>query len=146
MLEERAVVVATLGRFCWVETQRRSTCDACAVSKGCGTAALAKLGGSRHTKVRALNDAAAEVGDTVVVGLNEQALLRASLAVYMAPLLFLLVFAMAGQHIVVGLPYQDLAVAGSGLVGFGLGLAWVRYFSHRVSADSRYQATVLRKL
>jgi len=41
MIEETASVVALEDDFAWVETQRKSTCGACAVNKGCGAATLA---------------------------------------------------------------------------------------------------------
>jgi sigma-E factor negative regulatory protein RseC len=41
MIEETARDVALEDDFAWVETQRKSTCGACVVNKGCGAATLA---------------------------------------------------------------------------------------------------------
>ena len=97
MIEETAQVVRVDGADVWVETRRRSTCSGCAAEKGCGTAALSKVLGNRRTLVRVLADMPLRVGDQVVIGIAEQALVRGSLAVYAVPLLLLLLGAVIGD-------------------------------------------------
>jgi len=99
VIEEHALVVALNAEGVWVETQRRSVCGSCAVNKGCGTATLAKVLGNKRSQVRALNpkSTSVTVGDEVIIGINEQALVRGSLAVYIVPLLALFVFGVLGQ-------------------------------------------------
>ena len=80
MLEETAQVVRVTADGIWVETRRQSTCSSCAAEKGCGTATLSKVLGNRRTLVRVLADMPLEVGDRVVIGIREQALVRGSLA------------------------------------------------------------------
>ena len=146
MIEETAQVVAAEGEFVWVETQRQNTCGGCAANKGCGTSALAKVLGNKLTRVRALNRGVAQVGDQVVIGIDEQALVRGSLAIYMVPLAGLLLGAVVGA-----LMSTRLLVAGEGLtiglgvVGLLLGLGWVRGFTGRIHNDSRYQPVVIRR-
>lgn len=146
MIEENAQVVAAEGEFVWVETRRQSTCGGCAANKGCGTSALAKVLGNKLTRVRALNQGVAQVGDQVVIGIDEQALVRGSLAIYLMPLAGLLLGAVVGA-----LLSTRLLVAGEGLtiglgvIGLLLGLVWVRGFTHRIHNDSRYQPVVIRR-
>jgi sigma-E factor negative regulatory protein RseC len=147
MIEESAQVVATEGEFAWVETQRQSTCGGCAANKGCGTATLAKVLGKKRTRVRALNHSGAQVGDQVIVGVEESALVRGSLAVYAVPLLTLLAGSIIGsllgkQWLLEG---EGLALVLGG-VGLLAGLAWLKGFTRRISHDSRYQPVVLRRL
>ena len=147
MLEETGSVVRVEDGEVWVETQRRSTCSSCAVEKGCGTATLAKVMGRRRTLVRVLSDLPLAVGDQVVIGIREQALVRGSLAVYAVPLLLLLAGAIIGElGAVQGL--WNSAEAASVLLGTGglaAGLLWLRRFSRRIHGDKDYQPVVLRR-
>lgn len=147
MIEESAQVVAVEGEFVWVETQRQSTCGGCAAKPACGTAALAKILGQKRTRVRALNHNGAQVGDRVIVGVDESALVRGSLAVYAVPLLALLAGAISGHQLTQfwSLPGEalTLVLGGSGLWA---GLAWLKGFTRRIHNDRRYQPVVVRRL
>lgn len=146
MIEETARVVAIEGEFAWVQTERRSTCNACSANGACGTSVLAKVLGQRRTQVRALNSIGAGLGDHVIVGLAEDALVRGSLAIYAVPLVGMIALALMGELFApFGLRGDAPAVAG-GAIGLALGLFWVRRFSRRVRADSRYQPVILRRL
>jgi len=147
MIEETARVVAAEGEFVWVETQRQSTCGGCAARPGCGTATLAKVLGRRRTRVRALNRDAARVGDRVVVGIDEQALVRGSLAVYAVPLLGLLAGGVLGALVQTRLQLAGEALTLiAGVAGLIAGLLWVKGFTRRIRSHSRYQPVVLRRL
>lgn len=147
MLEERGRVVGVDGDHLLVETQRRSTCDACGVQRGCGTGALSKVLGRRANRLRVLAGDGAAVGDEVVIGLAEEALLRGSLALYLVPLALMLLFAVLGDHLngrlVLG---SEALVAGFAVAGLLLGFGWVRWFAHSVRSDQRYQPVILRRL
>lgn len=150
MIEEHAQVVAINADGIWVETQRRSACGQCAVNKGCGTATLAKVLGNKRSRVRALNPhaTAVAVGDEVVIGIDEQALIKGSLAVYTLPLLTMFLFALLGD--VLGtqllLESSELVAIGLGIFGLLLGYAWVRRFTDRIASDERYQPILLRQV
>jgi sigma-E factor negative regulatory protein RseC len=148
MIEERAEVVACEVRFAWVQTQRASTCGACAANKGCGTAALAKVLGQRRTRVRVLNDAQAGVGEQVIIGLPEQALVRGALAVYLVPLLGLLGGALFGAHLAGQMLARqpDLFSIFFGALGLAAGILWLRHYTHRIREDARYQPVIVRRL
>lgn len=147
MIEETAMVVATEGEFAWVETQRQSACGSCSASKGCGTATLSKVLGQRRTRVRALNRANAETGDTVLIGIQENALVRGSLAMYAMPLVLMLGAALVGHGLgqTFGRDPEGMSML-FGLLGLGAGFLWLRRFSRRVSDDPRYQPVILRRL
>ena len=147
MLEETASVVRVEAGEVWVETQRRSTCSSCAVEKGCGTATLAKVLGRRRTLVRVLSDLPLAVGDQVVIGIREQALVRGSLAVYAVPLLLMLAGAIIGE-LGAGQGLWGSAEVASVLLGTGglvAGLVWLKRFSRRIHDDTDYQPVVLRR-
>jgi len=151
MIEEHAQVVALdQNHDVWVETQRRSACGQCAANKGCGTATLAKVLGNKRSRVRALNPQATAVmvGDEVIIGINEQALVRGSLAVYTVPLLSLFVFGFLGQLLTDQLlmTNQDILPIVSGLMGLLLGFLWVRRFTRLIADNDRYQPVLLRRV
>lgn len=147
MIEEQAEVVAREGRFAWVQTQRSSTCGACPVHKGCGTAALSRVLGQRRTRVRVLNEADAGVGEQVIIGLPEQALVRGALAVYLVPLLGLLGGALFGAHLAGRLLAEqpDLFSIFFGGLGLAMGIAWLRHHARSIGGDARYQPVIVRR-
>ncbi len=147
MIEESGKIVAVQGDYAWIESERTTACGSCAVQKGCGTSAIAKMYGQRRMRLRVLNRIHAHIGDTVVVGISESGLVRGSLAVYAAPLAGLFGGALAGyfagKQFLAGGP--DLLVAGGALLGFLGALLWLRHFSRAVGHDDAYQPVVLRQ-
>ncbi len=147
MIEEHAQVVAVQGDAAWVETQRGSACGSCAAHAGCGSAALGKLIGRRPTSVRVLNTAGALPGEEVVIGIDESALVRGSVLVYLVPLLALLGGAILGEAW--WRPYAgggEWPVIVAAVAGLALGLAWVRGRAPQLGQDARYQPTILRRV
>lgn len=148
MIEETAEVVRVDGGGVWVDTRRQSTCSACVAEKGCGTATLSKVLGKRRSLVRVLSDEPLRVGDRVVIGIAEQALVRGSLAVYAVPLLLLLLGAVLGE-LGAGRGLWDNAELASlvlGLGGLAGGLLWLNRFTRQIQNDRNYQPVVLRRL
>ena len=141
MIEEEAVVTATGEGVAWVETRRRSACGSCAVAHGCGTRALSGVFGRRSAPMRVLDGIGTAVGERVIVGIDEGALVRGSAAVYMVPLLALLAGAGAGQ----AMAGSDAAAIAGAAAGVGLALGWLRRFGRRVRGERRYQPVILRR-
>lgn len=149
MIEEPAQVISVegeAGEYVWVETQRQSTCGGCAANQVCGTSVLAKVLGTRRARVRALNRGGAKVGDRVIVGIDERALIRGSLAVYAMPLLTLLAGGIVGALLSERLQVSGESLSlGLGIAGLAAGLLWLKGFTRRIRDDSRYQPVVLRR-
>ena len=135
------------GDVAWVESEHRAACSGCAVRKGCGTSAIAKVFGQRRLQLEVLNRIQARVGDTVVVGISESGLVRGSLAVYTAPLAGLFAGALAGHFAGKQLldSGSDLLAIGGALAGFIAALFWLRRFSRITAKDVAYQPVVLRQ-
>lgn len=147
MIEETATVVKCEGEFAWVEAQRQTTCGNCAANKGCGTSVLAKVIGNKVARMKAINKAQAHVGDTVIVGMKEATLLKGSLAVYLVPLLFMLLFAVTGKVVAEQMAWQaELVVILFAILGLVTAGFWLRGFTHRIQHDKEYQPVVLRRL
>ena len=143
MIEEPGWVVSLEVGAVWVTTSRKSTCSSCSANAGCGQGLLDKLAiSSQRGTVRALTDLNLAVGDQVVIGLREDALVRASLQVYVLPLLGLFLGAMAADRLALGEP---LTIAG-GFLGFAAAGLWLRWHSRQQQANTALQPVVLRAL
>jgi len=147
MITENATVVSIENNQTWIETQRKSACGQCSANKGCGTSVLAKVVGNKLSKMKAINKINAQVGDEVIVGLNEKSLLKGAFMTYMSPLLYLFLFSFVGQFIADTLVVaeSELLVIIFALSGFYLGMRKLKNFSAAISEDENYQPVILKK-
>lgn len=147
MIEETARVLELDGRFAWVEATRTSACGACESNKGCGTSVLSKVFAGKTTRLRVINEVGAVVGEQVMVGLDESAFLRGSLAMYLIPLLGLIGGGLCGQWLALtNGGNAELSSALGAVAGLVSGLVWLRGFSRRIADDLRYQPVIVRRL
>lgn len=144
MIEEQAVVVGVERDVALLEIVRSKPCGLCGQTRGCGVSLWGRLLGHRNSVVRAENQINAQAGDSVVVGIDEKALLTSSLAAYGVPLISLLVGAGLGGSFAAAPAQADVyAFAGAGL-GLALGLLWLRgHAAGRVRGG--YRPVVLRQ-
>lgn len=145
MIEAIGQVVAIDGAYAEVQTERhRSVCGGCSANGACGTSLLERFFGAHPPRVRALNRAAAQVGDRVVLGVSEQGLLAASAAVYLVPILALVGGAALGESL---LPTDigDLGALIGGVLGLGTALAWLRAYGAGAARRPEQQAVVIRQ-
>ncbi|MDM9653117.1 SoxR reducing system RseC family protein [Pseudomonas wenzhouensis] len=143
MIEEQGRVVALESGAVWVETLRKSTCSSCSANAACGQGLMDRLGvGRQRGYVRALTQAQLAVGDTVIIGVREDLLVRSSILVYLLPLLGLFAAALLAEGLM--LPESLVIVAGQS----GLLLSWllVRWRAARVAENPALQPVVLRTL
>jgi len=146
MIEETALVTACHGEFAEVQTQRTSSCGACAAKGACGTSVLSEVLGNKPALFRVRNPLGARPGERVIIGLQESALTRAAVAAYLAPIAGLIGGAAGMQGLAerLALSPEPFAILG-GLLGLGGGLLWVWGFGRRIRDDQRYQAVILRR-
>jgi len=147
MIEEQAQVVDISGDLLVLQAQTKSSCGSCAAKKGCGTSVLSKVVGRKFTRFQAENSVEAKVGDTVIVGISEQALLRGSLMMYIIPIMGMLVFALVSDHLL-DLPVKnrDLLIAAAGIAGLVSGSLLSRWYFQRRENVHRFRPVVLRKI
>ncbi len=147
MIEESAVVIRCEGDFAWVEATRQSACGQCSASAACGTGVLDKLWGHKAARMKALNRAQARAGERVLIGLQETALVRGSLILYLLPIVSLLLFAIFGKAMASQwqLPGEAVSIL-FGIAGFLLAGMLVRLFSRRIQTDPAYQPVILKRL
>lgn len=143
MIEEQGRVVAVEPGAVWVETLRKSTCSSCSANAACGQGLMERLGvGRQRGYLRALSQLQLSVGDSVVIGVREDLLVRSSLLVYLFPLLGLLAAALAAESLELAEPLVILA----GLAGLFCTWLLVRWRASRFADDPELQPVVLRAL
>ena len=146
MLEEEALVVKSEDEYIWVEAQSSSSCNHCSASQGCGTASLQKWFNRRPNRLRVVNTNGFKVGDKVVVGIPEQALVKGSFMVYMLPLVALILGGIAGSTFSewLQLGYSEGFSVIMGFVSFFLCFRWLRQYTFKYTHQADYQPIVLR--
>jgi len=147
MITENATVVSIDNNETWIETQRKSVCGQCAANKGCGTSVLSKVIGNKFSKVKVINKINAQVGDEVVVTLNEQSLLKGAFMTYLLPLLYLFLFSFFGQFVSQNLQIHnsELLIIFFAALGFYFGMQHVKRFSIAIAENENYQPVIVKK-
>ena len=145
MIEEQATVVAVEGDYALLQTERKSTCQSCSVQKGCGTSVLSKVVGQRSSQVRVDNTLNVSIGDLVLLGIKENALVQGSLLVYALPLVFMLVFAVVAEISATSFGIRnELLVIVAALLGFAVSIVVIRFGFYRTGLKQRIQPIMLR--
>ncbi|MFP4559797.1 MAG: SoxR reducing system RseC family protein [Thiohalorhabdus sp.] len=150
MIEAEATVVAVNGEEVEVEAATGGGgCGSCHSAGGCGGGRT--ILGTRPgvaTRLRVAPDLAVRPGERVVVGLPEGGFLRASVALYLVPLLGMfggagLAEGLLGRFISGGAPEVLTLVAG--LAGLGGGFLWQRGSGRRLANDPSRRPRILRR-
>jgi sigma-E factor negative regulatory protein RseC len=124
MIEETATVVAATPEYIWVEARARSACSSCGTQDSCATSSVSKLFGMRRQQLRLPNPFAASVGEQVVIGVEDQVMVTASLAAYILPVVLMIAAAIIadtqgmtdGQQALVALLGLLLGLFGAGIL------------------------------
>lgn len=119
MIENSVRVVRVEGDLAWVRTESPSSCGACG-GKGCGSSAFSRMLHPREPEYPVANPISAEAGETVVIGIEEGALLRAAVSGYLVPLLSLLLGALLGGN------WGELQAVVGGAAGLAVAAVWLK--------------------
>ena len=144
MIEERAVILS-LDNFSGIpsatlEIERKSACGLCGQTRGCGNSIWGKLFAHQSTAFKAQNRINAKVGQSVIVGINESALLKSALLLYILPLVTLFLGALLATKFN---PNDASAMVGA-VLGLVMGLIWVKGYTMSNSYFSLQQPVILR--
>ena len=148
MVEEQAIVVDSEGEYVWVQAQRQSSCGHCSAKNGCGTQVLSKVLGNKTAHIRCVNTSNLQIGDRVVVGIEESALVSGSLFIYFLPLVSMmfsggLVVALAKS---LGSHYVDFWSILASIAGLIMGLFFARQMTGKNKKNNPYEPVILKKL
>ncbi len=127
MVEEPGVIVSLDGNYASIAPLPATDCKSCSADGSCGTTLLAPIFSKKKRLLVAENTINARPGDEVIVGLNRMALVFASLMVYLLPLLVLVIAAIAGESLALGIGLEngELVAILSGLSGASLTFIFV---------------------
>ncbi len=145
MIEEYAIVTKSAGTVATLEIERRSACGLCGQKRGCGNAIWGKMLGHDSHDFTAENQIHAQVGDSVVVGIDEQAVLNSAFFLYVVPLIGLLIGTLVADYL---FKNQFYVILGA-VLGLVLGFLWVKghligHDKSGVAFSKKYQAVILR--
>jgi sigma-E factor negative regulatory protein RseC len=134
MIEETAVITDKKDQYVTFEVERSTACGICGQTRGCGNATWGKLLGHKQQFSQAENLINANVGDQVVIGVEEKVVLNAALWLYFIPLFALFVGAGLGQILF----NQELYVIIGSVIGLLSGLLIVKQVVNQIGFFSRY--------
>lgn len=142
MIEESAEVVRSQGDLLWVSVSRRSACASCSAAKGCGQKRILDWLPSQQIEVQVANPDCLVLrpGQRVILGLEEGALVRASVLLYLLPLLGLILFTLVTNFLQLSELFQILAA----MLGLTLGFVATRLIALRELALGAYEPILIR--
>lgn len=145
MIEEQVVVTATTEQGAWVEGVQQSACGSCSAKAGCGKHTMSQLGKKvslwmPYSKGLASknSEAAFNVGQQIVVGLPEGAILKSTFVLYGAPLFLLILGAILGHYL-----WGEVGSIIVSMMALLLGFKIANYFSEKNKRN--WQPQFLRK-
>jgi sigma-E factor negative regulatory protein RseC len=132
MIEQQAVILSVDDQkdnpqvsIATLEIERKTACGLCGKTRGCGNAIWGKLFAHQSSAFKAQNIINARVGQSVVVGINEKALLKSALLLYLLPLATMLIAAIVAMQV----NNTDISAMVGALIGLLLGLVWVKGYT-----------------
>lgn len=147
MIEERAVILSLAptqssdtSTIATLEIERKTACGLCGQTRGCGNSIWGKLFAHRSAAFKAKNTIDATVGQSVVVGISEQALLWSALLLYVLPLVTML----TASILMMQWHDSDGMTMLAALAGLALGLLWVKGFTASNQYFLMQQPVILR--
>lgn len=121
MLEESAIVVKIEHGQTWVVGTQNNACAGCMQKNSCSSTALASV--LKKKPIPVDSELTLQIGDTVMVAVDESVLLRAAFLMYLLPVCALFIGAGIADSLVNDTtPYGDLWIAGGALAGLALAL------------------------
>lgn len=144
MMETQARVLAVEPGAALVEPAQPLGCSACGSNAGgCGADRIGQIFTLRSKRYRVLDPRGSRVGETVVIGVADGAVLRGSGAVYLLPLLLVFLGALLAGHFAPPLSREGWSIAGAA-TGFALATFWLLWFGRKAASDQRFQPVILR--
>jgi sigma-E factor negative regulatory protein RseC len=141
MIEEQALVVKVDEETVLLQASRSSACGRCTAKSSCGQTAIAQWAASKMVNIKVTKPLHIQVsaGDTVIVGIEELSFIKASLLLYLTPLVFM----SSAGFLITQFGYPEWMVI---IASFSVLIASffvVKLFSNRLSEDTNYQLHLL---
>lgn len=144
MIEEQAIVLSVEKDNATLEVIRSKPCGICGKTRGCGVSLWGRIFGHEASVFKAANQINAKVGDAVIVGIDEQAVVLSALAVYGIPLVTMLVGGFLASVFAPSEVHADRNAVIGAVLGLLLGGAWLKGHLQGRGLDARYRPVILR--
>jgi len=145
MIEQVAHVHAIDQATVWLDTIRLSTCNSCSMKSGCGQRLMNQATDCKRSRIQlpVPHKMTLSVGDEVVLGIPQNAFIKASLLTFAMPLATMLLCALLAQWF----RFSELATVLIAILGLGLGLLLLRLYSQSdaVLNSNQWQPVILRQ-
>ncbi|MDO8263709.1 MAG: SoxR reducing system RseC family protein [Gallionella sp.] len=142
MLEGIAQVVEIDGKWAWLVPEQTTSCGSCASASACGAKGIGTTASRLELRrFQLVNDADLRVGERVVVGIRENALLKASITAYVIPLATLLIAGALAQWAA----GRDGVTMAAMFAGLALGLWFARMGAGRLLVRGDLAPRFLRR-
>lgn len=145
MIEQSAIILALEPKtnsqsLATIEVVRKTACGLCGKTRGCGNAIWGKIFAHKMTSFKAQNTIDAKVGQSVVVGINERAVMQSALLLYLVPLVMMLI----GSILALQFNTSDAAAIVGAVIGLLAGFFWVKAHIEGRDYYQNQQPTILR--
>ncbi len=151
MIEEQAVVIAIdsgpVGNrpLVTLEISRQTPCGICGQTRGCGNSLWGKIFAHKSSAFIVDNSINAQLGDNVIVGMDEQVILKSALLMYALPLATMMLGVLLGSAIISKNPNQaDLHAVIGAVAGLALGFFWVKGHTASTKYNLQNSPIILR--
>lgn len=139
MLEQTGTVRSLENEYAWIETQSRSACSACGTDS-CSTSVIAKLFGIKRNHLRVPNTLNLQVGQQVVIGIEDSVVVKASLLAYLLPPVSMILT----LALVTAVSNDALSQILAAVIGLALGLNFTGYITGSPKVAQQHMPKVLR--
>jgi sigma-E factor negative regulatory protein RseC len=142
MNEGMAHVVAVNGTVAWLEPEQTGSCGSCAASGSCGAKGIGTMASRlEFRRFQIENESNLAVGERVVVGIPNNALIKAALTAYAIPLATLLLAGALAQWRF----GSDLVTMAAMVGGLAVGLGFSRVSAGRLLMQGDLAPRFLRR-
>jgi len=142
MNEGLAHVVAVEGNVVWLEPEQTGSCGGCAASGSCGAKGIGTMASRlEYRRFKIDNEANLFVGERVVIGIPDNALIKAAITAYAIPLATLLLAGALAQWRF----GNDLATMAAMVTGLLVGLGFSRVGAGRLLTQGDLAPRFLRR-
>jgi len=144
MIEQQAIILSTENQgenpSATIEIVRETACELCGKTRGCGNALWGKIFAHKTTSFKAENSIDAKVGQSVIVGIDEKAVMKSALLLYIVPLVTMLIGTILASQIS-STDFVAMIGAAAGLV---VGFFWVKAHATGHAYYRDHQPKILR--
>ena len=134
MLRETGLVSDLIGELAIVQTQNQMACGSCKVVDTCGNGIIEKYLSGKIFSSKVYNRLNAKIGDKVILEIPKSSITKASIIVYLVPLLSFILFASVASLF----SYSENIIILISLAGLAFGFAVTNFYNRKLTNNEFY--------